>query len=137
MDASPNPASGVRFHDARLTKPAEFDRVFAENQRARTDAYLVMARPNQSGHPRLGLVVGKRILPRAVDRNRVKRCARESFRQCFAELPACDFVVRLLAIPVPGEEVRALASALSRAGRRARDTWPELATTPTILASHG
>lgn len=111
--------------------------MFAENQRARTDAYLVMARPNQSGHPRLGLVVGKRILPRAVDRNRVKRCARESFRQRFAELPACDFVVRLLARPVPGEEVQALAQALHRAGRRARDTWPELATTPPSLASHG
>lgn len=88
-----------------------------------------MARPNQSGYARLGMVVGKRLLSRAVDRNRVKRCARESFRQVRAELPACDFVVRLLARPAPGNEVRELVSALRRAGQRARDKWPESAST--------
>lgn len=96
-----------------------------------------MARPNAAGHPRLGLVIGKRILPRAVDRNRVKRCARAGFRQLFAELPACDFVVRLLARPAAGTEVDALCSALKRAGKRARETWPDTATNPTTLTSHG
>ncbi|MCA1979513.1 MAG: ribonuclease P protein component [Thiobacillus sp.] len=120
-----------------MKKPAEFERVFAENQRARTDAYLVLARPNALGHARLGMVVGKRQLPRAVDRNRVKRCARAGFRQLFPELPACDFVVRLLARPAAGTEVRELVSALRRAGARACEKWPESATSSSLLASHG
>lgn len=127
----------VRFVDARLTRPAEFDRVFADNQRARTDAFLVMARPNGLGYPRLGLVIGKRILARAVDRNRVKRCARASFRQVFDTLPACDFVVRLLGKPAAGSEVRELEPAMKRAAGRACQKWPEAALSSTTLVPHG
>lgn len=85
---------------------------------------MVMARPNQVGHPRLGMVIAKRLLARAVDRNRVKRCVRESFRQVLQELPACDFVVRLIAKPVAGDEARDLSRALKRAGHRAMAKWP-------------
>jgi ribonuclease P protein component len=115
----------VRIRDARLVQQAEFDRVFAENQRARTDSLIVMARPNQVGHARLGMVVSKRLLPRAVDRNRVKRCIRECFRLKLAELPACDFVVRLTEKPKPGEEARDLGRTLKRAGQRAMEKWPD------------
>jgi len=118
------PAAGqVRVRDARLVKQAEFDQVFADNQRARTDSLVVMARPNQLGHARLGMVVSKRLLPRAVDRNRVKRCVREVFRLQLDELPACDFVVRLTARPKPGEEARELGRTLQRAGQRALEKW--------------
>ena len=48
---------------------------------------------------RLGLVIGKKLLRRAVDRNRVKRCIRESFRLRRSDLPACDLIVRLIARP--------------------------------------
>ncbi len=144
IDASPidtgaaAPTQAVRFRNARLTAPADFDRVFVENQRARIDSYLVLARPNQAGHARLGMVVSKRLLPRAVDRNRVKRCVRASFRQVFPELPACDFVVRLLARPAVGEESRELASALRRAGQRAADKWPvDPAPSQLTRPSHG
>ncbi len=85
---------------------------------------MVMAHPNAVGYPRLGMVVGKRLLPRAVDRNRVKRCVRESFRQVLAELPACDFVVRLIAKPLPGDEARDLPRTFVRAGKRAMAKWP-------------
>lgn len=85
---------------------------------------MVMVRPNQVGHPRLGMIVAKRLLARAVDRNRVKRCVRECFRQVLPELPACDFVVRLIAKPVPGVEVRDLSRTFKRAGHRAMAKWP-------------
>ena len=85
---------------------------------------MVMVRPNQVGHPRLGMIVAKRLLARAVDRNRVKRCIRESFRQVLPELPACDFVVRLIARPVPGDEARDLSRTFKRAGHRAMAKWP-------------
>jgi ribonuclease P protein component len=114
----------VRLHDARLVAKADFDRVFADNQRARTDYVVVMARPNPVGYPRLGMVIAKRLLARAVDRNRVKRCVRESFRQALPELPACDFVVRLIAKPIPGDEARDLTRTFKRAGNRAMAKWP-------------
>ncbi|WP_324779812.1 ribonuclease P protein component [Thiobacillus sedimenti] len=124
----------MRLRDARLVDKAAFDRVFADNQRARTDYLVVMARPNAVGHPRLGMVIAKRLLARAVDRNRVKRCVRESFRQILPDLPACDFVVRLIARPVPGDEARALARAFMRAGERAMAKWPAGAGNESLSA---
>ena len=114
----------MRFHDARLVNKVDFDRVFAGSQRARTDYVVVMARPNQVGYPRLGMIVAKRLLARAVDRNRVKRCTRESFRLVLPDLPACDFVVRLIAKPLPGDEARDLSRTFKRAGQRAMAKWP-------------
>lgn len=107
-----------------MVHTSDFDRVFAGNQRARTDYLMVMARPNEVGFPRLGMVIAKRILARSVDRNRVKRCIRESFRATQADLPACDFVVRLLIKPVPGDEARDLTRTFKRAGQRAMAKWP-------------
>lgn len=43
--------------------------------------------------PRLGLVIAKKNVPRAVDRNRVKRVLREHFRQNQGLLPALDIVI--------------------------------------------
>ena len=50
---------------------------------------------------RLGLVVGKKLLKRAVDRNKVKRIIREQFRRERPNVPACDLIVRLAAKPAP------------------------------------
>lgn len=122
---SPYPLRPSSFpRDSRLLKPEEFERVFKENERARTDSLLVMVRPNALGHARLGMIVAKRLLPRAVDRNRVKRCVRERFRVQRHDLPACDFVVRLMAKPVAGKESNDLARALTKAGQRALAKWP-------------
>ena len=122
-----HPASFGRA--VRLLKPEAFEQVFKENERARTDSLLVMVRPNVVGHARLGMVIAKRLLPRAVDRNRVKRCVRETFRLQRVDLPACDFVVRLIAKPGPGQEARDLARSLTRAGLRALNKWPVLPLT--------
>ena len=50
---------------------------------------------NAGKGPRLGLVVGKKNLPGAVDRNALKRIVREAFRERRSELPACDIMIRL------------------------------------------
>lgn len=116
---------------------ADFDRVFADNQRARTYCLVVLARPNPVGFARLGMIVAKRLLARAVDRNRVKRCIRASFQAVRADLPPCDYVVRLIDRPVPGDEARDLARTFRRAGERAVAKWPAscaaaaTATTPS------
>lgn len=76
----------------RLRSKVEFDRVFERNSRS-SDAYFsVLARPNETGHARLGLAVSKKAAHDAVDRNRIKRLVREHFRTC-TDLPALDFVV--------------------------------------------
>lgn len=125
----------MRLRDARLVEKADFDRVFADNQRARTDYVIVMACPNREGYPRLGMIVAKRLLARAVDRNRVKRCIRECFRLVLPELPACDFLVRLIAKPVPGDEARDLSRAFKRAGQRAVAKWPAIASSGVPVAT--
>jgi len=117
-----------------MVQKSDFDRVFAENQRARTDFLMVMVRPNQAGFPRLGMIVAKRILRRAVDRNRVKRCVRESFWLILPELPACDFVVRLLVKPTPGDEARDLMKTFKRAGQRAMAKWPSVVADVSSVA---
>lgn len=128
-DDTIKPVENIVPRDVRLVKPAEFELVFKQNERARTDSLLVMARPNSLAYARLGMVIAKRLLPRAVDRNRVKRCVRETFRLQRFDLPACDFVVRLIAKPVAGKEARDLARTLIRAGQRAMSKWP---ASPTI-----
>jgi ribonuclease P protein component len=44
---------------------------------------------------RLGLVVGKRALPRAHERNRAKRVLRDTFRRQRVTLPAMDIVIQV------------------------------------------
>jgi len=53
-----------------------------------------------AGHgPRLGLIVGKKTAPRAIDRNRVRRLVRIVHRELAAELDALDVVVQLRSSP--------------------------------------
>ena len=54
---------------------------------------MLYTRPNQLPQARLGVVAAKRLAPRAVTRNAIKRAARELFRQ--ASLPPLDCIVRL------------------------------------------
>tara|TARA_Y100001001_G_scaffold164253_1_gene195742 strand:+ start:807 stop:1256 length:450 start_codon:yes stop_codon:yes gene_type:complete len=54
---------------------------------------MALAIPNDLGHPRLGLVFSKKNVRRAVDRNRLKRLARESVRHAQHRLPAVDIVL--------------------------------------------
>lgn len=83
---------------ARILRRSEFDRVFAKPKtRMRQGPLRLLAVPNRMRGARLGLVVPKRILKRAVDRNRTKREIRESFRLARPTLPAWDIVVVLTA----------------------------------------
>lgn len=61
-------------------------------------------RVNELGHARLGLAISKRVSKRAVERNRIKRLLRESFRRVRHQLPPVDLMVmaRQQAAGLPG-----------------------------------
>ena len=85
---------GARFNRrVRLLKPAEFSRVFKKALRSSDRQFTILAAANDLGFPRLGLAISKKHARRAVDRNRIKRLVRESFRQNLASIPSADLVV--------------------------------------------
>lgn len=85
---------------ARLLNKIDFDRVIRQaDKRVRVGSLQALAKSNDLDHPRIGLIIAKRHLRLAVQRNRVKRLLRESFRRTSTELPNVDLVVRLLAKP--------------------------------------
>ena len=55
---------------------------------------------------RAGLVVGRKALPRAVDRNRFKRKVRVALRRARPGIDSYDLIVRLKR-PAPGPELAA------------------------------
>jgi ribonuclease P protein component len=78
---------------ARLLKGSEFKRVFDDPLKQFGPGVLVFARVNDLGRARLGLAISKKCAKSAVQRNRIKRLVRESFRRLRLELPGADFVV--------------------------------------------
>jgi ribonuclease P protein component len=77
----------------RLITPAEYAFVFSKAQRCRDRYLTVLYRENQRGNPRLGFAVAKKRISAAVGRNRVKRLARESFRQHRSKLGNFDIII--------------------------------------------
>ncbi len=99
----------------RLLVPAQFDAVFDRRRNLRGAAFVLMGRPNGLSHARLGLIMAKKFCPRAVDRNRVRRLAREQFRLMQNELPCWDWVVRLARKPQGEDMAKELCELFNRA----------------------
>jgi ribonuclease P protein component len=78
----------------RLLKPAEFREIFACGKRLRCSLFTITTAANALDHPRLGLAISRKNANRAVDRNRIKRIVRESFRRTAASLRHLDIVVQ-------------------------------------------
>nr|WP_221403990.1 ribonuclease P protein component [Pseudoduganella umbonata] len=97
VDSSSNGSTGEGSHDfaraRRIVKTDEFSSVFRLRPAQKSAHFVLYTRQNQLPHARLGVVVAKRLAPRAVTRNTIKRLTRELFRT--TGLPAIDCVVRL------------------------------------------
>jgi len=81
--------------EKRLLCAGDFKRVFHQGKRLYGPFFTVICCENGLAFPRLGLIVAKRHVPRAVTRNLIRRVVRESFRLHQTILPCVDIVVML------------------------------------------
>lgn len=78
----------------RLLNSGDYQQVFDSPAfRISHQHLLLLACHNKLGFPRLGLVIAKKHLRLAVDRNRIKRLSRESFRHSQNKLMDLDLVL--------------------------------------------
>ncbi|QFT86790.1 Ribonuclease P protein component [Halomonas sp. THAF12] len=78
----------------RLLTAGDYRRVFDSAAfKVHGKGLMALASPNDLGHPRLGLIFSKKNVRRAVDRNRLKRIARDSIRLRQHRLPPVDIVL--------------------------------------------
>jgi ribonuclease P protein component len=102
--------------DARLRRAADFAALRNVSGRLGGRCFLLRFGNNAAGTARLGLAISKRCSKRAVDRNRIKRLAREAFRRARPDLPPVDILVmaRDSAVEVPGAALLAELDTLLR-----------------------
>ena len=78
----------------RLLNAKEYSRVFDGTEaKASHKRLLLLAKRNNSSRHRLGLVIARKNVRLAVERNRIKRVAREFFRTLQGEEPGMDVVL--------------------------------------------
>lgn len=78
----------------RLTQSSQFEAVFKQaDYRIPNGPVLLIARQNQLNYNRLGLIVGKKAISLATQRNKVKRLLRESFRRQYFPIDGYDLII--------------------------------------------
>ncbi len=86
------PAQAGFSKSVRLLDAKAYTFVFDKAQRFNLSAGLYLVRANSQATARLGLVVAKKRLNKAVKRNHLKRAQREHFRLVRPQLNAYDIV---------------------------------------------
>src|SRR3990167_10506871 len=77
----------------RLSSKADFQFVFAKPHKIKHKSLVALYRANQKLYSRLGMVISKSIIKRAIDRNRIHRIIRERFRSHHETLTGLDIIV--------------------------------------------
>jgi ribonuclease P protein component len=78
---------------ARMLSARDFGALRGAGRRIATRHFHAEYRTTDHATARLGLAVSRRVSKSAVQRNRLKRLVRESFRRHLAQLPAVDILV--------------------------------------------
>ncbi|QDP02841.1 ribonuclease P protein component [Thalassotalea sp. PS06] len=79
--------------ESRLLTPGQFQQVFDHPSRYGSSHFTILITTNKNDDNRLGMAIAKKRVKLAVQRNRIKRLVRESFRLNQHKLPAVDLVV--------------------------------------------
>lgn len=74
----------------RLRNKKDYESVFKGANKTSTSEFIILHQSGSLKTARLGLAISKKALPKAHQRNRIKRLLRESFRR--RELPSMDVV---------------------------------------------
>lgn len=89
-----NQASDVGFpRSARLLSANDYGTVFKRNKRFGDRYWTLLVYRSNNSPARIGLAIAKKRAKRAVDRNKLKRIAREAFRRKRAKLYGVELVV--------------------------------------------
>lgn len=67
--------------ESRLLNKRDFDGVFSQAVKTANAGFVVLYRKNELGYARVGLAISKKMIPKAHERNRIKRLVREAFRK--------------------------------------------------------
>jgi ribonuclease P protein component len=78
---------------ARLRRAADFAALRKAPGHLDTRYFLIRYRASEVTCARLGLAISRRVSKRAVQRNRIKRLTRESFRRARGKMPMLDVLV--------------------------------------------
>ena len=105
----------------RLTGRRRFSEIHATKVRRESGPLLVYGMPNDVGHLRLGLSVGRRV-GNAVARQKVKRRIREAFRHHRGDWPS-GYDLLVVARPHPGIPPTEYADHLGRTIEGIHQTW--------------
>ena len=79
----------------RLTGAGAFEAVFREGRRSEGRHVQLVAAAAAQAPGRIGYVIGRKTLPRAVDRNRLRRRLRETVRAMRPALMPYDVILRV------------------------------------------
>ena len=96
LSVTPGPGNGRPYGltaERRLRRAADFQNVFDGSARAGDSLFAILGRRNGLGTPRLGLAISVKTAGNAVNRNRIKRAVRETFRIIQNDLSGVDMVV--------------------------------------------
>lgn len=79
--------------ESRLLTPSQFQSVFSNPSRFGSSHFTILITQSNDDKARLGLAIAKKRVKLAVQRNRIKRLVRESFRLNQHQLPHIEMVV--------------------------------------------
>ena len=76
----------------RLLNSKQFDFVFKKAIKSSCKEFLFLLRKNENNEARLGLIVSKKTAKKAIERNKIKRVVRETFRYNKIALKGNDII---------------------------------------------